>query len=102
MVGQLGVTTVVVLHDLNLAARYCTWLVLLDGGRVVVAGTPDEVLTPDMLHRVYGIHVERVTVSGCLQLIFSPVDEPGTQVKGARVDRAASVADPAGDATIRS
>jgi iron complex transport system ATP-binding protein len=102
MVGQLGVTTVVVLHDLNLAARYCTWLVLLDRGRVVVAGTPDEVLTPDMLHRVYGIHVERVTVSGCLQLIFSPVDEPGTQVKGARVDRAASVADPAGDATIRS
>ncbi|MEU4386328.1 ABC transporter ATP-binding protein [Promicromonospora sp. NPDC023805] len=75
MVGQLGVTTVVVLHDLNLAARYCTKLVLLDRGRVVVAGTPDDVLTPDTLRRVYGIHVERVTVSGCLQLVFSPVDE---------------------------
>jgi iron complex transport system ATP-binding protein len=102
MVGQLGVTTVVVLHDLNLAARYCTKLVLLDGGRVVVAGTPDEVLTPDTLHRVYGIHVERVTVSGCLQLVFSPVDEHGEQVRGTRVDQDASVAGPAQGATLRS
>lgn len=74
MVGRLGVTTVVVLHDLNLAARYCTRLVLLDGGRLVVAGTPDEVLTPETLHRIYGIHVERLTVGGCLQLVFSPAD----------------------------
>ncbi|MCO1338770.1 histidinol phosphatase [Kocuria polaris] len=75
MVGQLGVTTVVVLHDLNLAARYCTKLVMLEHGRAVAAGTPDEVLLPDALHRVYGIHVERVMVGGCLQLIFSTVDE---------------------------
>jgi iron complex transport system ATP-binding protein len=95
MVGQLGVTTVIVLHDLNLAARYCTKLVLLDGGRVVVAGTPDDVLSPDTLRRVYGVHVERVTVSGCLQLVFSPLDEHGGQVAGTRVDRGASVAGPA-------
>jgi iron complex transport system ATP-binding protein len=98
MVGQLGVTTVIVLHDLNLAARYCTKLVLLDAGRVVVAGTPDEVLTPDTLRRVYGVHVERVTVSGCLQLVFSPLDEREGQVAGTRVDRDAPVAGPAQDA----
>lgn len=80
MVGRLGVTTVVVLHDLNLAARYCTRLVLLDGGRLVVAGTPDEVLTPETLHRIYGIHVERLTVGGCLQLVFSPAD--GATLRG--------------------
>ena len=78
LVGELEVTTVVVLHDLNLAARYCTALVMLDRGRVVSAGTPEEVLTPDALRRVYGIHVERVAASGCLQLIFSPIEEPGT------------------------
>ncbi|GAB79286.1 iron complex transport system ATP-binding protein [Austwickia chelonae] len=75
MVGQLEVTTVVVLHDLNLAARYCTKLVLLERGHVAAAGTPEEVLTPETLRRVYGIHVERVTVKDSLQLIFSPLDE---------------------------
>jgi iron complex transport system ATP-binding protein len=86
LVGTLGVTTVVVLHDLNLAARYCTALVMLDRGRVVGAGTPDEVLTPDAVHRVYGMHVERVYAAGCLQLIFSPIDEQGTQVPASGVD----------------
>lgn len=75
MVGELPGTTVVVLHDLNLAARYCTTLVLLARGRVVACGTPDEVLVPDTLREVYGVHVERVTVGGCLQLVFSPVDD---------------------------
>lgn len=84
MVGQLGVTTVIVLHDLNLAARYCTRLVLLDGGKLVAAGTPDEILTPDMLRRVYGIHVERLIVSDCLQLVFSPFDEDHGQATGTR------------------
>lgn len=95
LVGTLGVTTVVVLHDLNLAARYCTALVVLDGGRVVGAGTPDEVLTPDAVHRVYGMHVERVYVAGCLQLIFSPIDEAGPQVAVPGVNRVgASLPDP--------
>jgi iron complex transport system ATP-binding protein len=76
LVGQLGVTSVVVLHDLNLAARYCTSLVLLDHGRVVTTGAPGDVLTPETLRRVYGIHVERVMANDCLQLVFSPVDEP--------------------------
>jgi iron complex transport system ATP-binding protein len=82
MVGQLGVTTVVVLHDLNLAARYCTKLVLLERGRVAAAGTPEEVLTPDTLRGVYAIDVERVTVGGCLQLVFSPPDGSGPPVAG--------------------
>lgn len=99
MVGQLGVTAVVVLHDLNLAARYCTTLVMLEGGRVVASGTPEEVLTPEALHRVYGIHAERVVVGGCLQLIFSTADargrtspaprsetaDPATEVRGPHV-----------------
>ncbi|MGP9487805.1 histidinol phosphatase [Glutamicibacter sp. BW80] len=75
MVGQLGVTTVVVLHDLNLAARYCTKLVMLENGQAVASGTPEEVLTPELLLRVYGIHVEPFSVRGTLQLVFSMADE---------------------------
>ncbi|WP_313811457.1 ABC transporter ATP-binding protein [Glutamicibacter sp.] len=71
LVGRLGLTTVVVLHDLNLAARYCTKLVLLSEGQIVAAGTPADVLKPDLLNDVYGIHAEPVYAHGCLQLIFS-------------------------------
>lgn len=46
---------VIVLHDLNLAARYCDELVLLKQGSLVAHGTPEEVLTPDTLDAVYGI-----------------------------------------------
>jgi iron complex transport system ATP-binding protein len=73
LVRTLAVTTVVVLHDLNLAARYCDRLVLLERGRVVGNGTPQEVLTPETLEPLYGISVQRVTAMGSLQLIFSPL-----------------------------
>ncbi|GGI06208.1 ABC transporter ATP-binding protein [Egicoccus halophilus] len=75
LVRQLEVCTVVVLHDLNLAARYCDRLVLLQDGRVVAAGTPDEVLRPEVLEPVYGIGVRRVPDHGRVQLLFSPLDD---------------------------
>jgi iron complex transport system ATP-binding protein len=53
-VGPRGV--VAVLHDLNLAARFCTRLVLMDQGRIVSIGAPDQVLTPERLAKVYGIN----------------------------------------------
>ncbi|MDO5622792.1 MAG: ABC transporter ATP-binding protein [Paracoccus sp. (in: a-proteobacteria)] len=43
------------LHDLGLAARHCTRLVMMDAGRIVADGVPAEVLTPDLLARVFGV-----------------------------------------------
>jgi iron complex transport system ATP-binding protein len=54
-VRELGVTAIMALHDLNLAAAYCDQILLLDGGRLVAAGTPDEVLTPEIIGAVYGV-----------------------------------------------
>lgn len=48
------VTVVLVTHNLNLASRYGDALVLLDRGRCVARGTPDEVLRGDLLESVYG------------------------------------------------
>jgi ABC-type cobalamin/Fe3+-siderophores transport systems, ATPase components len=48
-----GTTVVLVTHNLNLAARYADDLVLLDRGRLVAIGTPAEVLTADLVSRVY-------------------------------------------------
>ncbi|SHN46627.1 ABC transporter ATP-binding protein [Cryptosporangium aurantiacum] len=55
LVGALPVTTVMALHDLNLAAMFCDRLVLLHRGRAVAAGTPAEVLDADRIHEVYGV-----------------------------------------------
>jgi len=50
-----GGAVVAVLHDLNLAARFCDRLVLLDGGRLVCAGSAAEVLSEENLRAVYGV-----------------------------------------------
>lgn len=49
-----GLSVCVVTHDLNLAARYCRQVWLLQGGRLLCGGAPAEVLTPDRLREVYG------------------------------------------------
>lgn len=52
---ETNLTVVSVLHDLNLAALYCERLILLDQGRIVKVGTPTEVITEEMIEKVYGI-----------------------------------------------
>ncbi|MFT3862306.1 ABC transporter ATP-binding protein [Micropruina sp.] len=72
LVRHLGLTSVVVLHDLNLAARYCDDLVLLHDGRVRADGRVDDVLTPEILEPVYGVRVTPIRVDGVLQLVLAP------------------------------
>ncbi|RMI43432.1 heme ABC transporter ATP-binding protein [Streptomyces triticirhizae] len=49
-----GACVVVVLHDLNLAARYADRVAMFADGRLVADGTPDEVLTEERIAEVYG------------------------------------------------
>ncbi|MFE0700376.1 ABC transporter ATP-binding protein [Streptomyces sp. NPDC058872] len=55
LVAGLGLTAVVALHDLNLAAMYCDRLVVLARGRVVASGAPEEVLTEELIAEVYRV-----------------------------------------------
>lgn len=57
-----GTGVLVVLHDLTLAARFCSRLILLNEGQVDATGSPDEVLNPERLESVY--HVEALKVAG--------------------------------------
>lgn len=49
-------------HDLNLAAAYCDRIVLLSKGKLVIDGTPEQVLTPEVIAEVFQVkaQVERV------------------------------------------
>ncbi|QZN94713.1 Fe3+-hydroxamate ABC transporter ATP-binding protein FhuC [Symbiopectobacterium purcellii] len=55
MSREQGLTVIAVLHDINMAARYCDYLVALRGGEMIAQGTPDAIMTPQVLEAVYGI-----------------------------------------------
>ncbi|NMG70465.1 ABC transporter ATP-binding protein [Parazoarcus communis] len=59
-----GMAVGVVLHDLPLAARFCTRLVLLHEGRMLATGTPAEVLSDTMLTQAFGICAARFQLEG--------------------------------------
>ena len=52
-----GLAVVVVTHDVNLAARFCSPVLLLDEGRVAAIGPPKDVLTPEILGPVYDVEL---------------------------------------------
>lgn len=74
LVHTLGLTTIIVLHDLNLAGRYCDDLILLDNGQVAATGTTSEVLRPEIIEPVYHIGTQVHTLEGIPQLLFTPHD----------------------------
>jgi len=53
-----GKTVVMVLHDLNLAARYSDRLVVMRAGAVLAEGAPDEVITPAILEDAFGLRAQ--------------------------------------------
>ncbi|MDT8914660.1 ABC transporter ATP-binding protein [Amycolatopsis sp. PS_44_ISF1] len=79
LVRTLSVTTLVTLHDLNLAAAYCDQVAMLEHGRVVAFGPPAEVFTPHRLRRVFAVHASTLTnpLTGRLQLAYAD-DEAAT------------------------
>ena len=58
---ETGMTIVMVLHDLNLAARYADNLIAMAAGRLHVSGSPEDVLTEDTVRHVFGLECRIVT-----------------------------------------
>lgn len=67
-VKRLKATVLTAVHDLNLAAFYCDKIYVLKEGQVYTYGTPEEVLTPQMIHEVYGIKAD-VTIHPITQKV---------------------------------
>lgn len=67
-----GLTVGLVLHDLNQAAAYSDRMLVMDDGRIVERGPPRQVLTEELLHRVFGIDAEIVHRPGADAPAFIP------------------------------
>lgn len=80
LVRVLGRTVVAAIHDLNLAALYCQRLYVMKAGRVAASGTPEEVLTPELLREIYEVEAEVARDSrGCLRIFFQPIRNEGEE-----------------------
>lgn len=50
---EMGLTVLMIIHDLNLAGEYCDFLIMLKNGQMRMAGTPEEVLNYKIIEEVY-------------------------------------------------
>ena len=58
LVKTLDVTVISAIHDLNIAAAYCDRIYILKDGVLEACGTPAEVLTPEMIKKIYKVDAE--------------------------------------------
>ncbi|WBP96486.1 ABC transporter ATP-binding protein [Mycolicibacterium neoaurum] len=72
LIARLPVTSIVAIHDLNLAAMFCDHLMVLQSGRVVAAGTPREVLTAELIGEVYRVRAHVTQTPTGLNIQFLP------------------------------
>lgn len=55
---ELGLGVIIVLHDINMASRYCDHLVALHTGRGIAEGSPTQLMHSDLLEKIYGIPMQ--------------------------------------------
>lgn len=72
LVKSLGISVLAALHDLSLAALYCDRLYVLKNGCVAAAGTPADILTPELIRQVYEVdcHIHRDHETGQLAFFY--------------------------------
>jgi iron complex transport system ATP-binding protein len=55
---SLNKTTFSAIHDMNLAAYYCNYLIIMKDGKIYNMGTPEEVLTEKMFKEVFEVNAK--------------------------------------------
>ena len=61
---EFGMTIVMVLHDINQSIYFSDKIIGLAGGKVIVQGEPEEVITEESIHELYGIDLKVARVDG--------------------------------------
>lgn len=61
---KIGLTVIMVLHDLNQAAKYSRRIIVLKDGKLFASGTPAEILTEDNIKKLYGVNIQIINRNG--------------------------------------
>lgn len=89
---EQGRTLVAVLHDLNHAARYATHLIALRDGEVIAEGAPGDIVTAELVERVFGLRCQVIDDPETGTPLVVPVARRGRDRAGAAATAAAEVA----------
>lgn len=57
LINRLKISVVMIVHDLNIAARYSDKIIIMNEGQIVASGKPEEVLTEENISSVYGVEI---------------------------------------------
>ncbi len=72
IVKDLEINVIAAIHDLNIAALYCDYIYVLQEGTIVADGTPREVITADMIKRVYEVDARVLEAEERLHVLYQP------------------------------
>ena len=81
-----GKLVIISIHDLTLAARYATRLVVIDHGRIVAEGPPGEILTADLLRTVFEVEACVSGVNGGAYVDYLAPLNPSSAASARRLD----------------
>jgi iron complex transport system ATP-binding protein len=72
--AEVGLTVLSAIHDLNMAALYCDRIYVMKEGRIIISGTPEEVLTPEHIFSIFGVRCDTAVhqVTGKLVITYIP------------------------------
>lgn len=70
---EKNLSVFIVLHDVNMAARFCDEVFALHGGRLIAQSTPAGIMMPERLQEIYGIPMDVMRHGSTGHLIASPV-----------------------------
>ena len=73
LIKNIGITTFAAIHDLNIAALYCDRLITLKDGVIITSGVPEDVLSVELIRRMFGIEVELFTSKHTGAIHISPM-----------------------------
>jgi iron complex transport system ATP-binding protein len=80
IVREKGISAIMAIHDLNLAARYADRIIMMNSGKIVSAGDPASVLTRDNIKRVYGVEANVNYNDGKLYIVpLRPIKQNGDE-----------------------
>ncbi|MEM3077969.1 MAG: ABC transporter ATP-binding protein [Nitrososphaerales archaeon] len=69
LTAEKKLATILVSHDLNLAAKFCDKLILLNSGKIYSAGSVEEVLNRENIKQVYGVEAQVIRSNGLVYVI---------------------------------
>ena len=70
MTAEQNILTIMISHDINIAAKFSDEIILMHQGRIFATGKPEEVITEDNLRTVYGVNTRIITEDGMPHVIL--------------------------------